>query len=99
MQIMIMMVIKTYWSPGGVAFEGHPNSLLQNRGDGTFVDATRRANLYSRHPTQTAAWADFDRDGDLDLFIGNESYAAAGSHPSELYRNTGNGSLKSRPVG
>ena len=71
--------------------EGHPNSLLQNRGDGTFVDVTRRANLYSRHPTQTAAWADFDRDGDLDLFIGNESNTAAGAHPSELYRNTGNG--------
>ena len=31
--------------------EGHPNSLLQNNGDGTFSDVTRRAGVYSRHPT------------------------------------------------
>jgi hypothetical protein len=35
------------------------------------------------YPTQTAAWADYDNDGDLDLFIGNERY------PSQLFRNDG----------
>jgi hypothetical protein len=40
------------------------------------------------YPTQTAAWADFDLDGDLDLFIGNERY------PCQLFENDGQGSFK-----
>ena len=70
----------------------HPNSLLRNRGDGTFEDVTESAGLLSFHPTQTAAWADFDRDGFLDLFIGNESTRSE-AHPSELYRNQGDGTF------
>ena len=68
-----------------------PNSLLRNKGDGTFDDVTRSAGLLSYHPTQTAAWADFNKDGFLDLFIGNESESAA--HPCELYKNNGNGTF------
>lgn len=83
----------------------HPNSLLHNNGDGSFVDATQGSGLLSRHPTQTAAWADFNLDGHLDLFIGNESntqwqgvYAqnrseAPTAHASELYRNNGDGTF------
>ena len=52
----------------------HPNSLLHNNGDGTFTDVTFDAGLAKVHyPTQTAAWADYDNDGDLDLYIGNEA--------------------------
>ena len=50
-----------------------PNSLIRNNGDGTFSDVTVEAGLYSEFPTQTAAWADFNLDGWLDLFIANES--------------------------
>ena len=73
--------------------EGHPNSLLRNNGDGTFSDVTRDAGLLSFHPTQTASWADFDGDGWVDLFIGNESSREGGPHPSELYRNNGDGTF------
>ena len=73
--------------------EGHPNSLLKNNGDGTFDDVTEAAGLFSLHPTQTASWGDFDNDGDLDLFIGNESNPEAGLHPCELYRNNGDGTF------
>ena len=69
-----------------------PNSLLKNNGDGTFTDVTEEAGLLSFHPTQTAAWADYDGDGWLDLFIGNESSPEA-PHPSELYRNNGDGTF------
>ncbi len=81
----------------------HPNSLLRNDGTGRFEDVTAAAGVLSFHPTQAAGWADFDLDGYLDLFIGNESTAAEGrfSHPSELYRNNGDGTFSevSRQVG
>ena len=53
-----------------------PNSLVRNNGDGTFTDVTFEAGLGEVHyPTQTADWADYDNDGDLDLYIGNETGA------------------------
>ena len=70
-----------------------PNSLLRNNGNLTFTDVTFEAGLADAHyPTQTAGWADYDNDGDLDLFVGNESNAAQLS-PSQLFRNNGNGTF------
>lgn len=74
-----------------------PNSLLRNNGDGTFSDVTHLAGMADiNRPTQAAAWADYDLDGDLDLFVGNEpvgSYSADLSSEqfiaSQLYRNNG----------
>lgn len=71
----------------------HPNSLLQNNGDGTFSDVTESAGLLSFHPTQTAEWADFNNDGWLDLFIGNESIESD-NHPSELFLSQQDGTFK-----
>jgi len=73
-------------------FGRHPNSLLRNDGRGRFEDVTEQAGLLSFHPTQTAAWGDFDGDGWLDLFIGNES--APEPHPCELYHNQGDGTFR-----
>ncbi|NGP77020.1 CRTAC1 family protein [Balneolaceae bacterium YR4-1] len=70
----------------------HPNSLLHNNGDGTFSDVTENAGLLSRHPTQTAAWGDYNNDGWLDLYIGNEKTRNS-YNPSELYRNNGDGTF------
>ena len=71
----------------------HPNSLLRNEGDATFTDVTIAAGMGERRfPTQTAGWADFDLDGDLDLYIGNESRPRDG-YPSQLFRNNGNGTF------
>lgn len=72
----------------------YPNSLLRNRGDGTFEDVTEAAGLLSFHPTQTAAWLDFDGDGLLDLFIGNETLASGPRHLCELHRNQGDGTFR-----
>ncbi len=66
-----------------------PNSLLRNLGGGRFEDVTEAAGLLSEHPTQTAAWLDYDGDGWLDLFIGNESSPGGTAHPCELYHNDG----------
>ena len=70
----------------------HPNSLLRNDGEGRFEDVTESAGMLSFMPTQAAAWGDFDNDGWLDLFIGNES-SALQSNPSELYRNNQDGTF------
>ena len=72
----------------------HPNSLLRNNGDRTFTDVTLDVGLGDdRYPSATAAWADYDGDGDLDLFVGN---GAAGEHDwdSQLFRNRGDGTFE-----
>ena len=69
----------------------HPNSLLRNNGDGTFTDVTFEAGLgEDSYPTQTAAWADYDHDGDLDLYVGNEHVGEIHA-PNQLFRNNGDG--------
>ena len=59
--------------------DGHPDlfltrldhyELFRNRGDGTFEDATSRAGLdQPRENPTSAAFADLDNDGDLDLYV------------------------------
>jgi len=71
----------------------HPDSLLKNNGDGTFEDVTEAAGLLSFHPSQTGAWFDFDGDGWLDLFIGNETVPGGAAHPCQLYRNKRDGTF------
>jgi hypothetical protein len=70
-----------------------PNSLLRNNGDGTFTDVTEEAGLLSFHPTQASRWFDYDGDGWLDLFIGNETTDARRPHWCELYHNNRDGTF------
>ena len=70
----------------------YPMSLLRNNGNGTFDDVTEQAGLLYAAPTQTAAWADFDGDGWLDLFVGHES-TAEDPYPSQLFRNNHDGTF------
>ena len=71
-----------------------PNSLIRNNGDGTFTDVTISSGLLSYHPTQTATWNDFNNDGLLDLFIGNETSDPNRPHPCELFINNGDGTFR-----
>jgi hypothetical protein len=48
-----------------------PNHLFQNNGDGTFTDVTGRAGVGDPRFSTSAAWLDYDRDGHLDLLVGN----------------------------
>lgn len=46
--------------------------LFRNNGNGTFTDVTQKAGLRGVSEFSTsAAWADYDRDGKLDLVVGN----------------------------
>ncbi len=74
----------------------YPNSLLRNNGDGTFEDVTVEAGLMSRNPSHTGAWGDYDNDGWLDLFVGNESRGIP--RPCELWRNNGDGTFTNMAV-
>jgi len=46
--------------------------LFHNNGNGTFADVTQKAGLMGPKEFSTsAAWVDYDRDGKLDLVVGN----------------------------
>jgi hypothetical protein len=76
-------------------FGKEPNSLLRNNGNGTFSDVTIESGMLSFHPTQTATWNDFNNDGWVDLFIGNETLSdgSSESHPCELFINNQDGTF------
>jgi hypothetical protein len=73
-------------------FGEYPLSLLKNNGDGTFDDVTEEAGLLTVGPTQTAAWADYDGDGWLDLFVAHES-KPGDVHPCQLFHNNRDGTF------
>jgi hypothetical protein len=76
-----------------------PPSLLRNNCNGTFTDVTAEAGLLYFYPTHTAAWADVNNDGLLDLFVGHEIDRAHVAWPAatknfELYINNGDGTFR-----
>lgn len=60
------------------------NALYRNQGDGTFADVTQRARVGHDGYGMGACAADYDGDGDLDLYVLNYG-------PNVLYRNEGDG--------
>jgi len=61
--------------------------LFRNRGDGTFEDVTEEAGVAVRGLGMGAAWGDYDRDRDLDLFV--TRYGT-----NLLFRNDGRGRFR-----
>jgi hypothetical protein len=69
-------------------FQGLPNRLYRNRGDGTFEDVSARAGLLAHvGKGMSVAFADFDHDGRLDAFVTNDTV------PNFLFRNKGDGTF------
>lgn len=67
----------------------HANSLLHNEGDGTFTDATTTP-LADTGWSHGMGWADYDLDGDIDLFFTSDTYYGQGG---KLMRNDGGGNF------
>jgi hypothetical protein len=62
------------------------NALYHNNGDGTFTDVTEKAGVGDQGYSMGASAADYDGDGDLDLYVLNYG-------PNVLYRNNGDGTF------
>ena len=78
--------IQIYCDPR--VFQGLPNRLYRNRGDGTFEDVSARAGLRAHvGKGMSVAFADFDHDRHLDMFITNDTV------PNFLFRNNGDGTF------
>lgn len=63
----------------------HVNRLYTNNGDGTFSKNETELIGTEVEPSSSAAWADHDLDGDLDLFVANVN-----NQQNALYNNRGN---------
>jgi enediyne biosynthesis protein E4 len=76
---------------------GQNNTLYHNNGDGTFAKIRTGSIVNDGGNSAGCAWADYDNDGFLDLFVANWQ----GSRPNFLYRNnsTSNHWLKVKCVG
>jgi enediyne biosynthesis protein E4 len=70
-------------------YEGFPNTLYRNNGDGTFTDVSERAGI-ARHVGKGmgVAFADYDGDGYLDVFVANDTV------PNFLFHNERNGTFR-----
>jgi len=62
------------------------NRLYRNKGDFTFEDVTEKAGVKGKGYDLGVAAADYDHDGDTDLFV-------AGLRENVLFRNEGNGTF------
>src|SRR5215469_5705505 len=70
-------------------YNAMPSWLFHNNGDGTFTDVSQESGIAA---SLGKAWgvvaSDIDNDGNLDLFVANDTVA------NFLFRNTGNGKFK-----
>jgi enediyne biosynthesis protein E4 len=78
---------RTYCHPR--FFQGLPNRLYRNRGDGTFEDVSARSGI-GKHEGKgmSVAFADYDHDGRLDAFVTNDTV------PNFLFHNMGDGTFR-----
>ena len=76
---------------------GYPDHLLKNNGNGTFTDVSSIAfGETDLNPTTAATWFDYDRDGDLDLYVVKGEDWNGGNYrhfPDVLWRNNGDGTF------
>ncbi|MEA2711455.1 MAG: enediyne biosynthesis protein [Phycisphaerales bacterium] len=74
---------------GPFGFRGARDKFYRNNGDGTFTDATKQAGLEDDGEGYGLGvlTSDLDRDGDIDIYVANDS------NPNYLWRNNGDGTF------
>jgi hypothetical protein len=67
-------------------YDGLPNSLYRNKGDGTFTDISTPSGLRQHiGKGMGVAIADYDDDGEMDIYVANDT------EPNFLFHNLGGG--------
>jgi hypothetical protein len=78
---------RTYCHPR--FYEGLPNTLYHNNGDGTFTDVSVKSGIgIAAGKGMGVAFADYDGDGYLDAFVANDTV------PNFLFHNLRNGTFR-----
>lgn len=79
---------------GPASIEAQPDVLLRNQGDGTFVDVSVWAGIRARSArSQGIVVADFNEDGRVDFYVGNDL------HANSLFLNQGDGTFTDESEG
>ncbi len=77
---------KAYCTPE--SYKGQASKLFRNRGDGTFVDASRNAGIVDPDSKSLGVCIlDYNQDGLPDIFEANDT------QPNKLYQNNGDGTF------
>ena len=83
----LMPGYRTYCFPD--RYEGLPNQLFRNNGDGTFADVSSSSGIAGHiGKGMGVAIADLDDDGWTDIFVANDTV------PNFLFRNNGRGGFE-----
>lgn len=78
--------VKVYCSPD--SYSGLPNLLFHNNGDGTFTDVSESSGILKHvGKGMGVAFADYDGDGFMDIFVANDTYR------NFLFHNNGDGTF------
>ncbi len=78
--------LATYCSPDD--FQGLPNILYRNNGNGTFTDVSTESHIADYvGKGMGVAFADYNNDGHTDIFVSNDTF------PNFLLRNNGDGTF------
>lgn len=75
--------------PGPLTYQGQPDILYHNNGDGTFSDVTKKSGLLNASGrAMSVGVGDFDNDGDSDIIVSNDAMQ------NFLFTNQGDGKFK-----
>ncbi len=76
--------------PGPLSYNGQPDVLYRNNGNGTFTDVTADARLHQPNGrAMSATVADLNNDGHLDIYVANDAME------NYYFRNLGNATFES----
>jgi hypothetical protein len=70
---------------------GDGNILCRNNGDGTFDEVAQDLEVFVSQNSWGVSWADFDNDGNIDLFVANDN--GGGQNSNTLFMNQGDGTF------